>query len=161
MKSKHSNKILIPLVILIWVWVGANFLGWGEGDAIQQSISTEFQTHLTHAADDRETRTLQLNYRDPFLDKLPASSKTQNTSKTRRTPRLVKVEKRAPIRIPQLSYQGLVSGENTENKTAILRINKKTYTVRPGDSLEGISIQAISQNKMSISIADTLIHISP
>lgn len=161
MKSKHSNKVLIPLVILIWIWVGASFLGWGENPAVQTEALAPFQTELSESNSEQEILTLTLSYRDPFLDKLPTPAKAPRSRNSKRTPKLIKVKKAAPLRIPQLAYQGLVQGKNDLDRTAILLINKKTYTVRPGDSLQGLSIHAISHKQISIGIADTLIHIYP
>lgn len=161
MKSKHSNKVLIPLVILIWIGVGASFLGWGEKTVLQSEAEATFQTEFVDTEKKPEILSLNLNYRDPFLDKLPPVKVPAKTRRQNRVPRLVKVEKPKPLRIPHLAYQGLVQGESDEDRTAILMINKKTYTVRPGDSLQGLAIQAISHKQISIGIEDTLIHIYP
>lgn len=161
MKSKHSNKVLIPLVILIWIGVGASFLGWGENSSTQTETFASSQRELLVEDQEPEHLSLSLNYRDPFLDKLPALEKARSPRRQKKSPKLVKVVKAEPLRIPQLAYQGLVQGENEADRTAILQINKKTYTVRPGDSLQGIAIHSISHKQISIGIADTLIHIYP
>lgn len=161
MKNKKSNKILLPLVCLIWIGVLGQFLGWWDAEHTEKTVlQTENIPHSSTAKQEAPLE-LDLSYIDPFLGKSFASPKTHSAPKRKTRINLIKVPNKVLLKVPQLRYQGLVEGRAGQRKTAILQINKKTYTVQSGDSLQGLHIQKISTEKLSIQIADSLIHVYP
>ena len=159
MKSKKSHKFLLPLVSLIWLGVVGQFLGWWETDhGVEIAQAEKSRSHISDTLETKEI-TLKLDYRDPFLGRTKQNpNPSKKTIKPLKT-RLQKVIPKTPIKVPHLRYQGLVQG--FESQTAILQINRKTFTVRSGDSVQGIHIESIAQNKLGIRISDSLLYVYP
>ena len=152
--SPKLNKVLLPAVIIIWLLIVLRFLGVFEGEEkVQENIAA---THLIENIK-RDTFSLLLNYPDPFLGDLP-EMETPKAPRRRVSsgPKLIPVQKKTPLKLPKLAFQGLVQRDSMA-ATAILKIDNKLISVREGEVVSGLFIKSISAFKMEISIQDTLI----
>ena len=152
--SPKLNKVLLPAVIIIWLLIVLRFLGVFEGEEkVQENIAA---THLIENIQ-QDTFSLLLNYPDPFLGDLP-EVETQKAPRRRVSsgPKLIPVQKKTPLKLPKLAFQGLVQRDSMA-ATAILKIDNKLISVREGEVVSGLFIKSISAFKMEISVQDTLI----
>ena len=146
------------MVLIIWLGVIGQFLGWWESNTQPEGIVESQLVNINPELPHEEKLELSLTYRDPFLGKLPLGI---SPPKKQMSPRknLKKVESKELVQFPQLRYQGLVQG--IQSKTAVLQINRKTYTVRAGDSIEGLHIEEIDQGRIRVRKSDSLHYIYP
>ena len=152
--SPKLNKVLLPAVIIIWLLIVLRFLGVFEGE--QEVLEGKTSTALIENIE-TDTFSLLLNYPDPFLGDLP-EVEAQKAPRRRISsgPKLIPVQKKTPLKLPKLAFQGLVQRDSMA-ATAILKIDNKLISVREGEVVSGLFIKSISAFKMEISVQDTLI----
>ena len=151
--SPKLNKVLLPAVIIIWLLIALRVLGVFEGEAkaIENSRSTNLIGNIQ-----QDTFSLLLNYPDPFLGDLPEMEAPKAPRRRISSgPKLIQVQKKTPLKLPKLAFQGLVQRDSMA-ATAILKIDNKLISVREGEVVSGLFIKSISAFKMEISVQDTL-----
>ena len=161
MKNRRLNKFLGPAVILIWIMVIWRFAGSGDGKPAQVVFGDTIY--------DSNTETMWIDsfalltvYRDPFLGQMPQVPLPPTPPVTQVSSRIGTLVKKTPkkkIYIPSMVYQGGVSRQDSTPMTGILKIDRKTYTIRQGDSLAGVKILDIQMDELWVAVADTSIKI--
>jgi len=159
LKNKKAIYILIPLNIFIWCYLGYSIYSGLKEDDLPE-ISNNRSTIKLDELKDSVAYKLSLNYKDPFLregekNKVYSSngsgnSTTDHNSNSKNIP--VKTPSVAAIVKPQteIKYLGLVKNNTTGNSTALLSINGKSYLVKKGDLVDGISIKNISNESIEL-----------
>lgn len=118
MRNRKYNKVLLPLVLLVWGLIGFRFWGGEDTPPARRMIekSDLVETSL------RDSFSLSLPFRDPFLggpiDGHRRSPKEQKTKST----------KRIEEPIPQIAYKGVIEGE--ERMGLLVWEGKSTMVVR-------------------------------
>jgi hypothetical protein len=152
-KSKLANKVLIPVVILIWGLLLFRLLNGEQQVAPAAALSGSGGGMGEGLAFD--SFALLPDYRDPFLNQIPsraASTTGQPAPRQQSQGQLVRVS--APARLPVTRYQGGVTGPDSAI-TGILLLNEKPYTIRQGDSLSGLYVRQLTLDRLTLSGADT------
>lgn len=128
MKNKKSIYFLLPTVLLIWGAVLYQFFSYSNDDG-QIEVLTRTIDFKPLSLKERDTFSIDVYYRDPFLGKmyLPENGNIVN-KKTKRT-----IKKEEPIVWPSIIYKGIVSDVKEKNKVFMLIINGKTFLMKKGD----------------------------
>ncbi|MEL7533120.1 MAG: hypothetical protein AAFN10_17520 [Bacteroidota bacterium] len=161
MRNKSIQKWLIAGVVLIWGFVALRFSGLGESKPISQALAVA-KFEIDSLGISADSLILGLAYRDPFLEQSfvsPPQRTLSQSPKRQAFGKAVILKAKPKLHLPKLSYQGLISSRDSLNRTAILLINGRSHTIRPGDQIEGIRINAIEQNSLQIAMADTTINV--
>lgn len=157
MKNKKLNKILLPLVGLIWLAVAFRFFGSEkEGDNLSHLPSTSFA--LLDSNLQRESFSLLLDYRDPFLDrpadlgmeKQPVSPPSVPTSPILR---LEKIQLPQKIDYPKVSYLGGVKSET--DTRGLVQIDGKILQVKKGEEVQEVSILDLNLDQILVQFKDS------
>jgi hypothetical protein len=158
-KNKKAIYILIPLNIFIWCYLGYSIYSGLKEDDLPE-ISNNISTIKLDELKDSVAYKLSINYKDPFLregekSKVYSSNGSGNNN-TNHNPS----PKNIPVKTPsvaaivkpqtEVKYLGLVKNNTTGNSTALLTINGKSYLVKKGDVVEGISIKNISNESIEL-----------
>lgn len=158
LKNKKAIYILIPLNIFIWCYLGYSIYSGLKEDDLPE-ISNNSSTIKLDELKDSVNYKLSLNYKDPFLrerekSKIYSSNgSSNNNNHSNATPKTI------PVKVPtvavvkpltEIKYLGLVKNNTTGNSTALLTVNGKSYLVKKGDVVEGISIKNISNESVEL-----------
>lgn len=132
MKNKKNIYILLPLVIAVWAAVLFQFFSFTNSDEVVAADNTEF-SFKPLKVNKRESFTINVNYRDPFLGKTyveETASKTKSIN-----PKTVKAVKQPEALVwPKIIYEGLISDSKGKNKIFMLVINDKNHFMKIGDT---------------------------
>lgn len=130
MKNKKTTYILLVVVLFVWAMVIYQFFSFsGSSEPI-----TENHTALNIKpiqAPKRDTFSINVNYRDPFLGKM---YNPHNKLKKRNTPSKPK----EPVVLPPIIYKGLVSDSDDKRKVFMVIIKGKTFFMKEKDTEEEI-----------------------
>ncbi len=128
MKNKKSIYFLLPTVLFIWGTVLYQFFSYSKDDE-QIEISSGTINLKPLSLKERDTFSIDVYYRDPFLGKmyLPVNHKIVN----KKSQKNIKIEE--PIVWPSIVYKGIVSDVKEKNKVFMLIINGKTFLMKKGD----------------------------
>jgi type II secretory pathway component PulC len=159
LKNKKAIYILIPLNIFIWCYLGYSIYSGLQEDDLPE-ISNNRSTIKLDELKDSVAYKLSLNYKDPFLREGEKSRVYSSNGSGNNNPDHNPVPKNIPVKTPsvaaiakpqtEIKYLGLVKNNTTGNSTALLTINGKSYLVKKGDVVEGISIKNISNESVEL-----------
>jgi len=127
MKNKKSIYILLPVVLLIWGLVIYRLFDF-TADDIPDGTPLNFKVKPL-AIKPKDTFSINVNYRDPFLGKmyLPVQGKKtiKKASTTKQTP---------PLIWPSIVYKGIVSDNKNKKKVFMLIISGQTFLMSEKDT---------------------------
>ncbi|GAA3774422.1 hypothetical protein [Flavobacterium ginsengiterrae] len=131
MKNKKNLYILLPLVLLVWGAVLFQVFSFTNSDEILAISNPEF-TIKPLKINKRETFTINVNYRDPFLGKMYTA---ENISKAKITSGASKKIKQPEDLVwPNIIYKGLIADSKGKNTIYMLIIDSKNYYMKIGDT---------------------------
>ena len=136
MKNKKSIYILLPIVLFIWGAVLYQFFSFSNNDSIE--ITNSNTTVKPFKIKPKDTFSIKINNRDPFLGKLVSNeNNTTKTIKPTSKPKKIVEE----VVWPQIGYKGIVSDNKEKIKVYMVIINGKTYLMKKGDEEEEIKLK--------------------
>ncbi len=152
-KSKGTVYILIPLNILIWgFFIYRFYTAYNEGDI--PVTNENIQVIKLDDLKDSVQYQLSLNYKDPFLREGENNKKTHSSGTTKTNEQKPQIVKTPTVVTPKITneikYLGLVKNNSTGVSTALVSINGKSYLVKKGDVIEGVTIKNISNDNVEI-----------
>ena len=128
MKNKKNIYILVPAVLLVWGILGYRIFSTIKPTINTQQTITAIMLFKTTTLEENTQFTINTNYRDPFLGKLP--KKQAIKSKKVQKP-IVKTPK---IPFPTITYKGLVSGKKNKSQVFLISINGQQYFFKKSTS---------------------------
>jgi hypothetical protein len=142
MKKKRNTYILLVVVLLVWSMVIYRFFSY-TGPEIPESAAPSTMSLKPIAIKKRETFSIDVNYRDPFLGKmyLPVTS-----GKAKKKKHIVP----EPIQWPQVIYKGIVSDNKNKKKVFMLIINGRAYMMKEKETQDEITLKR--GNRQSITV---------
>lgn len=139
MKNKKVIYVLIPLVIVVW-----GFIGYRIFVLLKQKDTSSFQHHPEKLQPQEkeiiDTFYLIADYPDPFL-KSNTGYRTNKTSKSRNSQK--KNQKKKNIRWPNIEYKGLIKNQKTEKIVINIKINNKNMLMSEGEEMEQVMLLKI------------------
>ena len=145
MKNKKSIYILLPLVLFIWGTILYQFLPLSYGPDLPKTNSSTFRISDLDVKK-RDTFTIDVNYRDPFLGKVynttDKSSQKINVTK--------KIVAKTVLPYPLLQYKGIVSDSRERDKIFMLIIDGKSFLMKSGESKNGVTL--VDGNRLSVTL---------
>lgn len=140
MKNKKNIYILLPLVLIVWGAVLFQFLSFTNGEEIVDTNNPELVLKPLKF-NKRQSFTIDVNYRDPFLGKMFVENtgiKTIGTGKKTAKSKSPKEE----LIWPTILYKGLISDTKDKTKIFVLIINNKNYYMKVGDTEEDVFLKS-------------------
>ena len=149
MKNKKLSWFLLPAVLCIW-----GVIGWKVYAAVgddEDIAAPENELHVTsdHVPAIPDTYNLQLDYRDPFLDKpVPVKMPKKNSS----APIPPKIEKKETVVAvwPVLRYAGLVKQSKDGKLVGFLNVNGVSHFVKSTDVIDELVIGKVWSDSVEV-----------
>jgi hypothetical protein len=128
MKNKKNIYILVPAVLLVWSILGYRLFSTIKPTVNAQQTTTAIVQFKATTLQENTQFTINTNYRDPFLGKLPKKQaiKSKKVQKS-----IVKMPK---IPFPTITYKGLVSGKKNKSQVFLIAINGQQYFFKKNTS---------------------------
>jgi hypothetical protein len=140
MKNKKNIYILFPIVLLVWGAVLYQVFSLTDSDEIVDNNDTGFVIKPLKIKT-RDTFAINVNYRDPFLGKMYASTATplvkKNTSKVNTSPK-----PKETLVWPVIQYKGMISDTKEKNKLFMLIIDGSNHYLKIGETANDIVLKA-------------------
>ncbi|MDT7831229.1 hypothetical protein RQM59_02500 [Flavobacteriaceae bacterium S356] len=129
MKNKNRTYILLVAVTAVWGTIGYKLYSNMNPSTEKAMViaNTDFKRIQTSKG---EQRTIQPDYRDPFLGKIYRKKVRPTTKK--------KTIKKDPIIFPPIEFIGIISG-NTNS--FIIQINGQQEIFKKGQTHQGVMLQ--------------------
>jgi len=147
MKNKKLTYILLPLVILVWGLVVYRFFFEGKKDSDRAPV-------LENKKENKEQYILIANYRDPFLDHVPAIIQNDESDEKKAETNTTNLRRQrsnvTSIRWPEISYGGFIKNDKENKYTILVGIKSQNYLVNVGDTIQNIHIKAFYRDSILI-----------
>lgn len=153
MKNKKTAYYLIPVVLLLWGYIGYKIFNGLSSDDDTVHYNSVVKTVLVDDSVVYEKPILLFTYSDPFLDrsvlenaKERKSEAISNRTKSTRNKKAVKRVRN--INWSFVQYNGNIKAKN--DKVALLVINKKNSILKVGEEMNEVFVQAIYDDSVRV-----------
>lgn len=155
MKNKKLMYVLIPLTLLIWGIIILKIFNQVHPDRNSYSQSTSVIQQVSNQSD-RDTLSLLLNYRDPFLHGVVRSvTNTMPKENISNGFGQLSTATHVAVNFPNTKYSGLVINSKSKSKVGLIRINEKDYLAKEGELIGGGKIIRLFADSVIISFNKT------
>lgn len=162
MKHPKINYVLVPLVVLIWVLLLWQFMGFSEKESPNGMIVSE---GVGVGAWERDSFTIRNNYPDPFLgqrheEALLSYATTRAQPRSRGNALTVGsiIKKPSEIIFPDFHYQGGVQRDSTSDiMTGVLRMDNRVFSVQTGEKIGELEILFLEIDKIRLRYQDSVL----
>lgn len=153
MKNRKSIYILLPIVLFIWGLVVYQFYSFARNE-VKSNEKNSF-TFKPIAIKPRDTSSINVNYRDPFLGKM-YSNNTKIVSPKRST-KVTKPElPKTPIILQTILYKGIVSDTKNKTRVFMLIIGRRTFLMKKGDTENDVLLKEGNRESITVKNKGTL-----
>ena len=140
MKNKKNIYILLPIVLMVWGAVLLQLFSFTNSDEIIIDNTPELMIKPLKL-NKRQSFTIDVNYRDPFLGKMYEENTTPKAKPSGvRSSKVIKPKE--TLVWPVILYKGLISDNKEKNKVFVLIIDKKNYFMKIGDTENEIFLKS-------------------
>ena len=153
MKNKKSIYILLPIVLLIWGLVVYQFFSFSRNEVAIVNETNDFNFKAI-AFKTRDTSSINVNYRDPFLGKVYSSNTylaSKNNGGSRRP-----VLPKTPIILQTILYKGIISDTKEKTRVFMLIINGRTFLMKKGDTESDVFLKDGNRESITVKNKGTL-----
>jgi hypothetical protein len=141
MKKKKNTYLLLALVLLIWGVLIYRVVSYTNPE-LPQSNAPENFTLRPLEVKEKETFSIDVNYRDPFLGKMYAPAAPTKPRQKQKV--IVQVE------WPSVIYKGIVSDSKDKKKVFLLIVNGRPQMMKEKETVDGILLK--SGNRQSVTV---------
>jgi hypothetical protein len=158
-KTKNNNPtktLLIVVVCIIWGAVIFRALSLFSGSSEVHISGANMQDEPIKYKFNNDTFSINVNYRDPFLDRQNKSivrSMNQNTAKRKPVKQAPKrnVKKNNACVWPVMKFGGMIYNNTSNGTNALFEINGQKKIIQKGDMLNEIRIELITPDSIIVS----------
>lgn len=134
--------MLLFVVLIIWGLIVYRFVSFTSEDFTAENFEMDLPVKALEVTK-RDTLSIDVNYRDPFLGKMYIADKSAVSSKS-------KVKIKEPVVWPAIVYKGLVSDTKDKKKVFMVIISGHTYLMREKETEQEITLK--KGNRESIDV---------
>lgn len=154
LKNKKALFVLIPLTLLIWGLIGYKiYTGLTNNDEVVIDDNGFIPTATVRKTSD--TFSLFNNYADPFLRSIhllktnaSISSKSSNQISTKNNIPVKTSTANTSNDWPNVQFSGTIKNQTNAVTLLLITVNNKTYTVKQGESVEGLKVLSFSGSEV-------------
>lgn len=151
MSRKKINIILIAVTVGVYGAIMYKYFGGGQSPLENIPLALEPDpVDIQDKVAPQEPFVLQLNDRDPFLDKTYRKRIAQERKNTTLKVPVSKAMYSAPLPWPSIEYLGFTKSNAQKNRTAILRIDGKLYRKRQGSVINDLKILQVRDDSIQL-----------
>lgn len=149
MKNKKTVYILMPVVLLIWGYIGFKIFTYGEDEEDAQPIRID--EIITDKDEKAVSKALALNYADPFLKGIRNTARNESVEPIKSKPKKDVV----PVHWGDISYNGFIKNQNNAKKIALLNVDGKQLLAGKGDQIRQLLVVSIQQDSVLLQKENT------
>lgn len=150
MKNKKLTYILLPAVIGIWGMIFYRIYSGMDGNDKPVAATGNMSAANSNAAAE-DTFTLIASYRDPFLGSMAVVNDHPKVSQpAANTPKPVEPKQVVAAPWPSVTYSGMIKNQKSSVQLAMLQVNGQGYTVKTGESIEGVQLLKIYRDSAEV-----------
>ena len=153
MKNKKAAYLLLPIVILIWGYIGYRVIDYVEDDPISPVSHAVKVDPVIHSEVPDEFELL-LNYRDPFLGDVEKPMKKASL-KNDQNPKVQKPAIATEVPWPKIAYGGMIKSNNTGINLASINIGGSSHMLRGGEIADGVKVLFIYRDSVRVEFANS------
>lgn len=142
MKNKKKTYILLVVVLIIWGLLIYKFFSFASEDVTSKNLDMELSVKAL-AVTKRDTFSIDVNYRDPFLGKMYMADKSVALLKR-------KVKIKEPVVWPAVIYKGLVSDTKDKKKVFMVIISGRTYLMKEKEIEQEVTLKKGDRESIDI-----------
>lgn len=141
MTKQQKTYILLITVFVVWGLIGFKIYKglYGDDNKVTQVTSTN-NKYIPDPISVSKTYDLKVDYRDPFLGKIPTQKK--------KIKKVKRVTQNDNIPFPNIIYNGIVEGGNSKSYT--VTINGKQELIKVGEELHNVKLVRATSNKIVV-----------
>lgn len=147
MKTKKNIYILLAVVLLVWGAVLYQVFSFTNSDEIPVSNNPEFVIKPLKIKE-KQTFTININYRDPFLGKMYTPRTVSNVKASTKIKKQPKSQEN--LVWPSILYKGMISDVKNKNKIFMLIIDGQYHYMKIGDTENEIFLKEGSKESVYI-----------
>ena len=155
MKNKKNIYFLLPAVLFIWGSVIYQFFSYSVDEEVTKVTSGSVNLKPLFIKE-RDTLSIEVSYRDPFLGTLYKKKLSEGKSKVSKN-RLVK--KKEPLVWPLIIYKGIVSDNKEKTQVFMLIIDGETFLMKKGDIEKNILLKEGNRENITLKYKGNLVTI--
>lgn len=148
MKNKKNIYILLPLVLFVWGAVLFQLFSFTNSDEIIEARNPEFIIKPMKI-NKRETFSINVNYRDPFLGKM-YNSETVSSAKTTYSKTTKSIKNTEVLLWPNIVYKGTIADSKGKTTLFMLIIDGKNYYMKIGETENEIFLKSGDQESIYV-----------
>lgn len=142
MKNKKVTYLLLVLSIALW-----GFIGWKVYNAFNYNQPEIPMVKKEVIMADKDSITLLLNYRDPFLGKYSSGSIPKDTLPVKKKTIVAIPPQKPEPTSPKMNYKGTMHVGNII-MVVLQKDDGKVLTIKVGDVIDGYKLTKIDDNKI-------------
>jgi type II secretory pathway component PulC len=131
--SKIKTYILLVIVIAIWGTIIYKVVNGVTADQEIDLIETPPTPELRHTPKEQPKYSMQLQERDPFLDKPLLSTPAVKSPKTKTKQELV---------LPNIIYKGLIIRKDSSTGIYLIQVEGQQFLFDVGEEIDGITLKS-------------------
>ncbi|MGW9686752.1 hypothetical protein [Flagellimonas sp. 2504JD1-5] len=139
MSKNTKTYLLLGAVLLIWGIIGFKVLGAlssePEAPVLAENINFKPKEQVK-----KDTFSILVDYRDPFLGTMPPSKKKPKT----------KGVAKPKVQFPNINYTGLITDQDTKNHIFFVTISGNQYLMRKGNTQADITLLSGSSKSIRV-----------
>jgi hypothetical protein len=143
------------MVILIWGIIIFKIIKKFNNPEIPSSSAYSFtKTNVPETV--KDTFSLTLNYRDPFLDgkaRFRIISGGDNNLLSEKT--ALATAKKASINFPEIKYSGIVINSKNKQKVGLLKIASRDFLAKEGELVGVVKISKLYNDSVTVILSNT------
>lgn len=142
MKNKKKTYILLVIVLIIWGLLIYKFFSFASKDVTSENLEIALSVKAL-AITKRDTFSIDVNYRDPFLGKMYMADKSAVSLKR-------KVKIKEPVVWPSVVYKGVVSDTKDKKKVFMIIISGHTYLMKEKETEQEVTLKKGDRESIDI-----------
>ena len=142
MKKNNKTYLLLAVVIGIWGFIGFRLLNVVNPGPIKNAQIVSNETYVPKQLKARDTFSLALNYRDPFLGAVIAPKKAKKIVAKK------EVKPKAPEKA--ISYTGFITDKASQQKIFFLTIEGQQHMMALNDVVQGVKLIQGTKNNVKV-----------
>ncbi|MEX0313720.1 MAG: hypothetical protein AB3N18_06050 [Allomuricauda sp.] len=139
MSKNTKTYVLLGAVLLIWGIIGFKVFSAmspePETPVLAENINFKPKERV-----EKDTFSILIDYRDPFLGTMPPSKKK---------PKIKRVAK-PKVQFPNVNYTGLITDQNTKNHIFFITISGNQYLMRKGNTQADVTLVSGSSKSIRV-----------
>lgn len=151
MVRRNLNIALIILVVIIYSGLFFRIFQSTPNPVEEMQSNLSYDRKIENTITNPDTFELNLNKRDPFLDKMKTSYKAKTSAPRVLKRKTINSVPSIPLIWPNVQYLGFLLGNN-ETKTVVLRIDKLIVRLNKGEEASGIKLRRIFKDSVEITM---------